>query len=151
MASAYGSIPLSKILKKGGADMDEATRMIAAYATVLLGLPILAAKVAWFVPGSISALVLAQVSDRLDKFIDALVKGFISLLFACLVFEHFDIRIEWAVPIILTIVTSFWNWVNDGPYKVFPAMAGILIGFILYPKVLPTIHLASTAFMQKVF
>jgi len=133
--------------RNGGADMDEATRMIVAYATLLLGLPILAAKIAWFVPGSISAVVLAQVSGRLDKFIDALVKGFISLLVACLVFEHLSIRIEWAVPIILTIVTSFWNWVNDGPFGALPSVAGIMIGYILYPKVLPTIHFASATFM----
>jgi hypothetical protein len=140
-----------KNTRKGGVDMGEATRMILAYTTLLLGLPILAAKIAWFVPGSISSVVLSQVSQRLDEFIDALLEGFISLLFACLVFEHLSIQIAGAVPIILTIVTSFWNWVNDGPFNVLPSMVGIMIGFVLYPKVLPTIYLASVTFVQGTF
>ena len=131
--------------------MDEKTRMIIAYATLLFGLPILAAKIAWFIPGSISALILAQIADRLDKFTDAVVEGFISLLFTCLVFEHLNIQIAAGVPIILIIVTSFWNRVEERVFNAVPSMIGIMVGFFLYPKVLPAIQLASAVFIQKVF
>ena len=131
--------------------MDETTRMIIAYSILLLGLPILAAKITWFVPGSISAVVLVQISHRLDKFTDALVEGFISILFACLVFEHLNIQIAWAIPIILIIVTSLLNRVAEESFNALPSIVGIMVGFFLYPKVFPSIHLASTAFIQKVF
>jgi hypothetical protein len=131
--------------------MDEKASMIIAYSTMLFGLPILAAKITWFVPGSILAVVLAQVSQRLDKFIDAVVEGFISLLFACLVFEHLNIQIASAVPITLIMVNLFWNGINEGFFNALPSMVGIIVGFLLYPKVLPQIQLASIAFIQRVF
>ena len=131
--------------------MDEATKTIFAYATLLFGLPILAAKIAWFIPGSISALVLTQIAHRLDKFTDALVEGFISLLFTCLVFEHLNIQIVQAVPIILIIVTSYWNRDEERAFSALPSIIGIIVGFFLYPKVFPAIQLVSTVFTQKAF
>lgn len=38
--------------------MDETTRMIIAYAALLMGLPILAAKIVWFVPGAVAGFYL---------------------------------------------------------------------------------------------
>jgi hypothetical protein len=115
--------------------MDETTRMILAYIILALGFPMLAAKIIWFVPGAISTKMLAQVASRLDQFTDEAIEGFISVQLACLVFEQMGIQLVWKVPFTLIVVTSMWNWAKDNTFKIWPAMAGILSGFVFYPKV----------------
>jgi hypothetical protein len=116
--------------------MDETTRMIIAYATLLFGLPMLAAKIVWFIPSIISSRPLTQIAGRLDQFTDAVVEGFISLLLACLIFQYLTLKIAWGVPIILIAVNSIWSHLNEQAVGVWPSMAGIIIGFFLYPKCL---------------
>lgn len=125
--------------------MDETTRLMIAYATLLFGIPILAAKIVWFVPGTISAKVLAQIARRLDRFTDAAIEGFLSLLLACLVFEYLNLRVQWAVPVTLIIVNLTWNWINGESLYAWLSTAGIIAGFLLYPAVLPYLqtHIAS--------
>ncbi len=121
--------------------MDESTRMIIAYTLLLLGIPMLAAKIIWFIPGVISASILAQIAYRLDQIADDAAEGFISLILASLVFEQMELQVVLAVPIVLIIVNSIWNWVQEEAYKAYPFMTGIIVGFFNYPKVLPFIHM----------
>jgi hypothetical protein len=117
--------------------MNESTRVIIAYATLLFGIPMLAAKMVWLIPSAISARTLPRIAGRLDRFTDAAIEGFISLLLSCLMFEHLELQIAWAVPVLLIIVNLFWNWANEESFFAWPSMAGIIAGFFLYPKVLP--------------
>ena len=68
--------------------MDESTRTIIAYALLLLGFPMIAAKVIWFVPGAITALVLPRIAGQLDLFADEIAEGFLSFLLTRQIFEH---------------------------------------------------------------
>jgi hypothetical protein len=114
--------------------MDETTRMIIAYAALLLGLPTLAAKIVWFVPGAVAGVILSHVVKGLDTLMGAVIEGFISLLFACLLFEHLQIPVVWKIPMILIIVSFLWNCSKAQAFNAFPSMAGIVTGFYLYPK-----------------
>ena len=68
--------------------MDESTRTIIAYASLFLGFPMIAAKVIWFVPGAIAALVLPRIAGQLDLFANEIAEGFISFLLTRQLFEH---------------------------------------------------------------
>ena len=116
--------------------MNETIRMIAAYAILFLGIPMLAAKIIWFVPGAISGKLLAQIAGRLDQFTDAIIEGFISLLLACMIFTYLTLPIVWQVPVILIIVISLWSLAKEETFKILPSIAGIIAGFFLYPEVL---------------
>ena len=121
--------------------MDETTRMIIAYATLLFGIPVAAARIIWVIPGTISSKALAHIADRLDEFTDAAIEGFISLLLACLVFEHLELQIVWKVPLILIVVSSLWSWINEKTLYALASAMGIVTGFLLYPKVLPLLKM----------
>jgi hypothetical protein len=125
--------------------MDESTRTIIAYALLLFGFPMIAAKVIWFVPGTITAVALTQIAGRLDQFMNAIVEGFISFLLACQIFEHLKLPVVWAVPLILIMVTSLWNYSKPEGFKAFPAVLGIIAGIFLYPEglVYPSINLIA--------
>ncbi len=115
--------------------MDETTRMIIAYTVLLLGIPTFAAKIIWFVPGAFTGLILSHVAEGLDTIMGAVAEGFISLLFACLFFEHFQIPVVWKIPMILIIVSLIWNCSKERAFNAVPSTAGIVGGFYLYPKV----------------
>lgn len=115
--------------------MDETTRMIIAYAALLLGLPTLAAKIVWFVPGAVAGAILSPIAEGLDTLMGAVAEGFISLLFACLFFEHFQIPVVWKIPMILIIISLLWNCSKEQTFNTFPSIAGIVAGFYLYPEV----------------
>jgi len=127
--------------------MDETTKMIMAYSIVLLGLPMLAARIVWCLPGALSTRILSHVAHRLDQLADAAIEGFIALQIACLAFEKMGVQPGWKVPLILMTVTFIWNWFMEDLSKAWPSIAGILIGFVSYPKVslflssLPAPHL----------
>jgi len=116
--------------------MDEATRTIIAYGTLLFGIPLLTAKVLWFIPGTLSAPLFSLIAQRLDQFINAIAEGFIALLVACLVFEHFQLPVAGKVPVTLIIVTSLWSRNDSGAWSALPSIIGIIAGFFLYPKVM---------------
>jgi len=116
--------------------MDEATRIIIAYGTLLFGIPLLTAKVLWFIPGTISAPIFSLIAHQLDQFINAIIEGFIALLVACLVFEHFQLPVVGKVPITLIIVTCLWNRNDSRTWGALPSILGIITGFFLYPKVM---------------
>ncbi len=119
--------------------MDETTKLIIAYATMLTGIPIIAAKMLWFVPGSISNRLLVHIARGLDEISDDAVAGFISLLLACLLFEHLGLKIVLKIPIILIIVNAAWK--KETSHAV-SFMVGAIAGFALYPRVLPLLPTA---------
>jgi hypothetical protein len=119
--------------------MDETTRTIIAYTLLLLGIPMLAAKIIWFIPGVLSAKILVKFADRPEQITDEAFEGFISLILACLVFEQMQLPVVSAVPIVLIVVNSIWNWVKEEAFKAYPFMVGIIVGFFNYPRVLPFI------------
>lgn len=116
--------------------MNETIRTISAYAMLFFGIPLVAAKVIWFIPSAISSKLLAQIAGRLDQFTDAVIEGLISLLLACLVFEYLTLPIVWEVPFILVIVISLWSLAKEETFKIFPSIIGVIAGFFLYPKML---------------
>jgi hypothetical protein len=125
--------------------MDETTKLIIAYAATLSGIPILAAKILWLVPGAISSTILVPISRRLDQIAGELFAGFISLLLACLLFEHLGLTVAFKVPIILIIVNTFWK---PETFQAVPFTVGAVTGFVFYPKVvllLPTLLPLSSA------
>jgi hypothetical protein len=109
--------------------------MIMAYTIVGMGLPMVAAKIIWFVPGAVSTRMLSQVALRLDQVTDAAIEGFLALQLAAIAFDQMGIQLIWKVPLTLIVATCLWNWVTDESFKTWPAAAGILIGFVSYPKV----------------
>jgi len=117
--------------------MDDTTRLIIAYALLLLGIPLLAAKILWFIPGNLAGVMLGRISGSLRLFTDAVAEGFLSLLLACLIFRHLEIPVAIAVPALLIAFHLIWNWVvNKATVTALPSVTGIVIGFFLYPKVL---------------
>lgn len=117
--------------------MDDTTRLITAYALLLLGIPFLAAKILWAFPGAVSGFILDRISGSLRRFADAVAEGFLSLLLACLIFTHLDIPVAIAVPTLLISLHLIWNWAtNKAAVNALPSVTGIVMGFFLYPKVL---------------
>jgi hypothetical protein len=116
--------------------MDESTRIIIAYAELVLGFPLLVAKIIWFVPSVISAKALGMIAGRMDQILDAAVEGFISILSACLVFDHFQLQTVWAVPVTLIIINCLWGWFKEEDFRSWSAALGIISGFWLYPDFL---------------
>jgi hypothetical protein len=114
--------------------MGEATRTIIAYAALLMGLPMLAARIVWFVPGAVAALILAPMVTGLDRFISAVAEGFLALVFACLLFEHLGLEVAWKIPVILITVKFLWNCTQSEILNAFPSIVGIVAGFFLYPE-----------------
>jgi hypothetical protein len=125
--------------------MDESTRTIIAYASLLFGFPMIAAKVMWFVPGAIAAPVLTRIVGRLDLFADEIAEGFISFLLTRQLFEHLILPVVWEVPLILIMVTSLWNYSKPEGFRAFPSVFGIIAGIFLYPGglVYPSIPLIA--------
>jgi hypothetical protein len=116
--------------------MDESTRTIIAYGTLLFGIPLLTAKILWFVPGAISASVFSHITHQLDRFINAIIEGFLALLLACLVFNHFHLPVVWKIPITLIIVTSLWHTASGAAWSAMSSILGIIAGYLLYPQVM---------------
>jgi hypothetical protein len=121
--------------------MDETARTILAYAVVITGLPILAARIIWVIPGTLSTKLLTHVARRLDQFADAAIEGFIALLLAGLTFEKLGLQPGWKIPLILIVFTLIWHKFMNELSTAWPALGGILIGFVCYPKV--SLFLAS--------
>ncbi len=113
--------------------MEESTRMVIAYALLLAGLPMIAAKVLWCVPGAFAALVLKRIAGQLDLLVDAIAEGFISFLMTRQLFEHLQLSIVWQVPLILILVTLLWNYFRSEGVRAFPDVLGIIAGIVLCP------------------
>lgn len=117
--------------------MDDTTRSIIAYALLLLGVPFLAAKILWVIPGSLAGMLLGRISGGLRLLADAVAEGFLSLLLACLIFEHLEIPVMVAIPTLLITLHLLWNWaVCEAAARALPSAVGIAVGFYLYPDVL---------------
>lgn len=113
--------------------MDESTRIIIAYAELVLGFPLLVAKIIWFVPSVFFAKILGMIAGRMDEILDAAVEGFISILSACLVFDRLQLQTVWAVPVTLIVVNCLWGWAKGEDFRSWSAALGIVGGFWLYP------------------
>ncbi|MBE0556012.1 MAG: hypothetical protein IH628_02160 [Proteobacteria bacterium] len=113
--------------------MDESTRIIIAYASLFLGFPMIAAKIIWFVPGAVAALVLNRIIGRLDLFASAIAEGFISFLLTRQIFEHLMLPVVWEVPLILILITSLWYYPKPEGFKALPSVFGIIVAILLYP------------------
>src|SRR5574340_684396 len=115
--------------------MDESIKITIAYAELVLGLPLLIAKIVWLIPSAILTKILARMADRMDQIIDGAIEGFISILSACLLFDHLQLEVVLAVPIILIIVNSLWDWSKEEFFRAWSSTAGIIAGVFLYPIV----------------
>ena len=113
--------------------MDESTRIIVAYAELVLGFPLLLAKIVWFIPSVIFAKALGMIAGRMDQILDAAVEGFISILSTRLIFDYFLLQTAWAVPLSLIIVNCLWGWIKEEEFRSWSATFGIISGFLLYP------------------
>ena len=108
-------------------------KTILAYGELIFGLPLLVATMIWFIPSLVIAKTIGKISDRLSDIIDAGMEGVLSSIFACVVFYWLGVKITWAIPIILVIVTSLWESARKESFRAWPAAVGIIIGFFLYP------------------
>lgn len=133
MLSPYPEV--KKITGKEVSLMEESTRIIIAYAELIIGIPLLFAKIVWLMPSIILAKVLSNVVQGMAQIVDAAVEGFIAIFLACLVFDRLNLQIASGVPIILIIVNSLWDWVKESAYRGWPSAVGIIAGFILYDHV----------------
>ena len=116
--------------------MDEATKLIIAYATTLLGIPILAAKVLWYVPGGLSSRILDPISRQLDEIAYEACEGFLALVLACFLFDHLGLELVMKIPIILVMVHFVWK---GQFHQTVAFMLGAITGFLYYPRVLPVL------------
>jgi hypothetical protein len=116
--------------------MDEATKLIIAYAATLLGIPILAAKVLWYVPGAVSSRVLDPISRQLDEIAYEACEGFLALVLACFLFDHLGLPVVMKIPIILVMVHFVWE---KELYQTVAFMLGAITGFLYYPRVFPVL------------
>jgi hypothetical protein len=119
---------------EGKSYMDEATKAIIAYASLIIGLPLFVAKIVWFIPSAVSGRILSRIATRLDKVVEASFEGLISILIACLLFDHLLFHITLAVPIILITVNALWEWSKDETVGVWPASVAMAVGFYYYPR-----------------
>jgi hypothetical protein len=113
--------------------MDESTRTIIAYGLLLVGFPMIAARIIWCVPGAIAALLLTRIAGRLDLFVDAIAEGFISFLLTRQIFENLMLPVVWEVPLILIMITSLWNYSKPEAFKAVPSVLGIIAAIVFYP------------------
>ena len=116
--------------------MEESTRIIVAYALLIIGIPLLIARLIWFIPGVILNKAISNIVQGIDHILDAAVEGFIAILLACVVFDWLNLQIPAGVPIILFIISSLWGWAKGSAYKVWSSALGITAGFILYRHVM---------------
>jgi hypothetical protein len=116
--------------------MEESTRIIIAYGELFIGIPLLFAKIVWFMPSIILEKVLSPVALGIAQILDSAIEGFISILLACVVFDRLNLQIALGVPIILIIVNLLWGWAKESAYKAWSSAVGIIAGFILYHHVL---------------
>lgn len=116
--------------------MEESTRLIVAYAILIIGIPLLIARLIWFIPGVILNKALSNIVQGMDQILDAAVEGFIAILLACVVFDWLKLQIAAGVPIILFIINSLWDWAKESAYKVWSSALGIIAGFILHRHVM---------------
>jgi len=113
--------------------MDEPSRTIIAYALLLVGFPMIAARALWCIPGAIAALVLTRIAGRLDLFVDEIAEGFLSFLLTRQIFELMTLPVVWEIPLILIMITSLWNYSKPEAFKAFPSVLGIMAGIVMYP------------------
>ena len=64
-----------EFIRKGVSQMEESTRIIIAYAVVIIGVPLFFARICWFIPGVILAKVLSFVATGLDQILNRAVEG----------------------------------------------------------------------------
>jgi hypothetical protein len=113
--------------------MDETIRMIIAYAELVIGIPLLIAKVIWLIPSIILTKFLIKVSQRRNELLSASMEGFIAILLACQIFSHYNLQIAWTIPVILIIVRSAWYWGQEKTFAAWASRISMIIGFLLYP------------------
>lgn len=113
--------------------MDETIRTIIAYTELAIGIPLFIAKVIWLIPSIVLTKFLIKISHRRNQLINASVEGFIAILLACQIFDHYNIQIAWVIPIVLMIVHSIWNWGKEEKFITWASRVGITVGFLLYP------------------
>jgi hypothetical protein len=127
--------------------MGETTKAIIAYSSLIIGLPLLMAKIVWFIPGMISGSLLCRIATRLDTVVEASFQGLISILCACLFFDHLEFHITKAVPIILIAVNALWEWSRGEPLRVWPASIAMGAGFYYYPRLLQMLANYSSSYV----
>jgi hypothetical protein len=132
LTSAWAPFILKTRKMKEVSSMEESMRILIAYAELIIGVPLLFAKIFWFIPSVILAKVLSHVARGIDQILDAAVEGFIAIVFACVVFDQLSLQIASVVPIILIVVNSLWEWVKESSPKAWSSAVGIIAGFTLY-------------------
>ncbi|MHB8770779.1 MAG: hypothetical protein ACYC7J_07285 [Syntrophales bacterium] len=113
--------------------MEESTKLLFAYFSLLIGFPLIAAKALWCVPGALTAPVFTRIAGRLDMFVADIAEGFLSFLLARQIFEQLYLSVVWQVPLILILVTWFWNCSRPDGLRAFPSVLGIIAGIVLCP------------------
>lgn|GEM_PF-2767296 len=130
--------------------MEESTRTLIAYASLLIGFPIIAAKLVWCIPSAIATPVLTRIAGGLDLFVDATAEGFISFLLTRQLFELLQLSVVWQVPLTLILVIWLQTHFRQGNVGALPYVLGIIVGILFYPGGLayPSIPLIARMWIQ---
>ena len=115
--------------------MSETIKIAIAYGGLVCGAPLLAAKIIWFVPGTVLAKALGKIARPLDDIVGGAIEGLISILAACLMFSQLDVRITLAVPGIVIAVTLLWESGKEAAYRLKTSVIAIVAGYFLHPAI----------------
>jgi hypothetical protein len=124
--------------------MEETLRFFFAYAELAIGIPIMIAKLIWFIPSIILTKFLIKISRRRNQLVSASAEGFIAILLACQIFEHYHIQIAWTIPVILILVRAVWHWGEEDSFGKLASTASMIAGFLLYPGGLDSVMSSYT-------
>jgi hypothetical protein len=117
----------------GASAMDETIRMIIAYAELVIGIPLLIAKLIWLIPSLVLTKFLIKLSHRRNELLSASMEGFIAILLACQIFSHYNLQIAWTIPVVLIVIRSIWHWGEEWTFAAWVSRVSMIIGFLLYP------------------
>lgn len=118
--------------------MEETIRLFFAYAELIIGIPLILAKLILLVPSFILTKLLLKTNNH-HGFVNSSVEGFIAILLTCQIFDHYEIQIAWTVPVILIFVRSIWHRGEEQGIGRVASIIGVIVGFLLYPGGLDSI------------
>ncbi len=107
-------------------------KTIIAYVQLVFGFPILVASLLSFIPSLLFATTWGRSAPTSYNFVLNLIEGILSILCASLIFQWLDVSLNLAVPIILAVVTYFWNSARKEAAHSLPAVIGIAVGYLIW-------------------
>lgn len=107
-----------------------------AYGQIVIGLPILAAYLLWYIPNYLVEKIwsIENVSEYYYMAKTA-IEGFLSVMVAYCFFDVVHVKITLWIPIALTVISSLWKLTQNEGFMIFFVNIGIAAGYKLFPYI----------------